>query len=255
MFFVLSKTLNYLGMPLVLICIAFLTAGVIRNARWKKRMFWTALGMLLFFSNGFIANLVMHAWELQATPYSQMRKYKLAIVLTGSTIPGLSPTDRVYFGRGADRVTHTVQLYKLGLVEKIFVSGGSGRLLPIGERESEEYKKAMITMGVPSDVIMTESETRNTHESAVEVKKVIDPLGYRSEDCLLVTSAFHMRRSLACYRKVGLNLDYFTTDFYSEPPKFHVDSLIVPKVDAIEIWTKLIREWMGFVAYKVAGYV
>lgn len=197
----------------------------------------------------------MHTWELPATPYNEMRKYKLGIVLTGSTIPGLVPNDRVYFGRGADRVIHTVQLYKLGLIEKIFISGGSGRLVQIGEHESEEYKKAMLIMGVPADVIMTESETRNTHESAIKVKELITPLGYRSEDCILITSAFHMRRSLACYRKVGLTPDFFTTDFYSEPSKFHVDSLIVPKVDAIDIWTKLVREWVGFIAYKIAGYI
>jgi uncharacterized SAM-binding protein YcdF (DUF218 family) len=254
MFFVLSKTLNYFSTPVFLVC-ASLMFSVIVKSKLKRIFFWTGFGLLLFFSNGFIANFVMHTWELSTTPYNQMQKYKLAIVLTGSTIPGLSPSDRVYFGRGADRVTHTVQLYKLGLVEKIFVSGGSGRLQPIGEREAEEYKKAMIIMGVPSEVIITESETRNTHESAVEVKKIIDRLGYRSEDCLLVTSAFYMRRSLACYRKVGLNPDYFTTDFYSEPPKFHLDSLLVPKVEAMDIWTKLIREWVGMIAYKFAGYI
>jgi len=254
MFFVLSKTLNYFTTPVFLVCVSLLLSGILKS-KLKKVFFWVGFGLLLFFSNGFVANLVMHAWELKATPYNQMRKHKLAIVLTGSTIPGLAPADRVYFGRGADRVTHTVQLYELGLVEKILISGGSGRLLPIGEHEAEEYKKAMVTMGIPSEVIMTESETRNTHESAVEVKKIIDGLDYRSEDCLLVTSAFHMRRSLACYRKVGLNLDYFTTDFYSEPPKFHVDSLLVPKVEAIDIWTKLSREWVGMIAYKFAGYI
>src|SRR3546814_10230096 len=69
-------------------------------------------------------------------------------------------------------------------------------------------------MGVPDSVILVENKTRNTHESAAKVKNMLQDLGYTSHDCLLITSAFHMRRSLACYRKVGLTLDPFTTDFY-----------------------------------------
>lgn len=255
MFFILSKTLSYVTMPLSLVCISLLLSVLLRQSTWKKRFFWIGFGLLFFFSNEFIANAVMHAWELPATPYAKMKKYKLGIVLTGATIPLLSPDDRVYFGRGADRVTHTVQLYKLGLIEKILISGGSGRLMDIGERESLQFKDAMVMMGIPADDIITESETRNTHESAVKVKEIITPLGYRSEDCLLITSAFHMRRSLACYRKVGLNVDYFTTDFYSRPPQFVFDAVIIPQVVGIDTWTKVIREWMGIAAYKIAGYI
>lgn len=242
-------------MPLFLVCLCLLVSVLLKNTRWKKRFFWTGFGMLFFFSNGFLANTVMHAWELRAKPYAEMRKYKLGIVLTGATISALKPDDRVYFGRGADRVTHTVQLYKLGLIEKILISGGSGRLVDTGERESLQFKDAMLLMGVPGDVIITESETRNTHESAVKVKEIIASLGYKSEDCLLITSAFHMRRSLACYRKAGLHVDYFTTDFYSRPPQYYIDEFIIPKVEALEAWSKMEREWVGFIAYKIAGYV
>ena len=254
MFFVLSKTLNYLTMPLSLICLCFLVSVLLRNKRWKKIFFWAGFVTLFFFSNGFISNAVMHAWEIKATPYSEMKKHKLGIVLTGATRPLPTPNDRVYFGRGADRVTHTVQLYKLGLIEKILISGGSGRLVDIGEKESLEFRDAMLLMGVSPADILTESETRNTHESAVKVKEMIRALGYKSKDCLLITSAFHMRRSLACYQKAGLAVDHFTTDFYSSP-SFRWEGLFIPNVEALDTWTKVIREWVGFVAYKLAGYI
>ncbi len=54
-----------------------------------------------------------------------MKPHDLGIVLTGATIPNRLPNDRIYFARGADRVTHTVQLYKLGLLKKILISGGN----------------------------------------------------------------------------------------------------------------------------------
>lgn len=254
MFFFLSKTLNYLAMPAVIICICFLTSVLVRG-KWKKGFFWAGFILLFFFSNGFIANEVMRAWEVDAVPYNGMKTHKLGIVLTGATIAGLEPDDRVYFQRGADRVIHTVQLYKRGIIEKILVSGGSGRLIDSGEREAIEFKSAMMLMGVPEQDIIVESETRNTYESAAIVSIMLQELDYTQDDCLLITSAFHMRRSLACYRKVGLELKPFTTDFYSHPQIYYFDSFVIPKIEALMIWHKLTKEWAGFVAYKIAGYV
>ena len=64
-----------------------------------------------------------------------------------------------------------------------------------------------------------------------------------------------MRRSLACYRKAGLNIEPFSTDFYSHPRYFYPDGLLIPKIEAMINWHKLMKEWVGFVAYKLAGYI
>jgi uncharacterized SAM-binding protein YcdF (DUF218 family) len=255
MFFFLSKTVSYLFMPLTIVCLLLLGGVLIRNIKWKKKLFWAGFILLFFFSNDFIANEIMRVWEIKARPFSTMTKHKLGIVLTGSTIPFLKPDDRVYFQRGADRVTHTVQLYKLGLLEKIIISGGSGRLNGEDEPEADKFKKAMLLMGVPDSVILIENETRNTAESAIEVKKMLAHEKYKSSECLLVTSAFHMRRSLACYKKVGLEIEPFSTDFYAHSRGYAFDILFIPKVEAIVIWHKLVKEWIGFAAYKFAGYI
>jgi uncharacterized SAM-binding protein YcdF (DUF218 family) len=175
-------------------------------------------------------------------------------VLTGTTL-SLKPNDRVYFQRGADRVVHTVQLFKLGHIENILISGGTGRLIADDEPEADQFKKAMILMGVPEENIIIENETRNTYESAVQVKKMLQDSSFNNSDLLLITSAFHMRRSLACYKKAGLQPEPFSTDFYSHENVYYFDALFVPKVDALFTWHKLIREWVGFIAYKMAGYV
>jgi uncharacterized SAM-binding protein YcdF (DUF218 family) len=254
MFFILSKTVSYLVMPVTLICIILLASALIKNSKWKRRLFWVGLGMLLLFSNEFVANEIMRAWEIKTIAYADLKPHDLGIVLTGSTIPFLEPNDRVYFQRGADRVTHTVQLYKMGLIKKVLISGGSGRILTEDEPEANKFKKAMIMMGVDSANIMIENETRNTYESAVAVKPMLDKLHYREENCLLITSAFHMRRSLACYRKAGVELKPFTTDFYAHPRTFTLDALIIPELEAIVLWQKLIKEWVGLATYKVLGY-
>ncbi len=239
---------------MVLVPVFFFLSTFLKNPKWRKRTFWIAFGMLLFFSNDFIANEAMMAWELEATPINKMtRKYELGIVLTGVTSGHREPADRVYFQKGADRLFHTVQLYKAGIVRKLLISGGSGRLVSIQKPEADELKKAALLMGVPEEDIIIENQSRNTAESAQEIKNILGPT--KASDCLLITSAFHMRRSRACFVKAGIPMDTFTTDFYSHTRNFYPDSLIVPSIEALILWQKLIKEWVGMAAYKAAGYI
>lgn len=255
MFFILSKTLSYLTMITVWLAVLLLLYLFLKKPQWKKRCLWAFVAMFFFFSNEFIANEAMQAWELPATPFNQIgRKYAVGIVLTGVTIGPHDPHDRVYFSRGADRVTHAVQLYKLGYIRHVLISGGTGRIVAPEEREADELKKAFLLMGVPEQDLSIENISRNTYESAVEVKKML-PDSVKAGDCLLITSAFHMRRSRACYEKAGMGMDTFTTDFYSHRRVFYLDGLIIPSLEAIILWQKLIKEWVGFAAYKLAGYV
>jgi uncharacterized SAM-binding protein YcdF (DUF218 family) len=133
------------------------------------------------------------------------------------------------------------------------ISGGSGRIVTTGRREADDVFKAMILMGVPPEDLIVENQSRNTYESALNVKKLLkDSLDKKS---LLITSAFHMRRSRACFNKAELSVDVFSTDFYTHPRYFTPDTLFVPQVDAITIWQKLFKEWTGMIAYKLAGYI
>lgn len=253
MFFTLSKILGYLASPLVWVCLLFFLAAFSKKKRWRKRLFWTALTMLLFFSNEFIANEVMRAWEVPATPFHEIDKtYAYGILLTGVTSTDTQPDDRVYFHRGADRVVHTVELYKRGIISSVLITGGSARLVTTGRREADDIFKALKLMGVDSTDMIIENESRNTFESAVKVKQMI---GQEQGKLLLITSAYHMRRSKACFAKAELQVDAFSTDFYTHPRVFTPDTLFIPKIDAMQSWQRLIKEWVGIVAYKVAGYL
>lgn len=255
MFFFLSKTLNFFTMPLVIICILLLLSLFLRSQLWRTWLARTGIILLLFCANDFIANEFLLAWEIPATPLADIKKqYTWGIILCGVVKSDTEPNDRVYFQRGADRVTHTVQLYKAGIIKKILVSGGVGRLFNVGEPEADVIARVLVMMGVPPGDILTENQSRNTHESAVELKKMLAD-SVKQEECLLITSAFHMRRSRACFAKVGLTLDTFSTDFLSHKRKFSIDGLLIPKVEAVVHWHVLMKEWVGFVAYTLAGYV
>lgn len=253
MFFVLSKILNFLTNPLVFV-FGFLIASVwLRNSRWKKRCFWIGLSLMLFFSNEFIANEAMSAWETDPVPYADIHKtYDYGIVLTGVTFNDRQPDDRVYFHHGADRVTHTIQLYKKGIIKKILISGGTGRLVTKARPEADELLNVMVMAGVPEENIVLENESRNTHESAVNVKNMIS---IDSGNYLLITSAFHMRRSESCFKKVGFKVDTFSADYHTHPRYFTLDAFLIPRADSISLWQRMFKEWAGIAAYWVVGYV
>lgn len=256
MFFYLSKVLNQFLSPLVIVCVLFLTALLVREGKWKRRSFLWGFVLLLFFSNAFIVNEAMRAWEIAPVSYSELTQKKVGITLTGTTLSYIQPADRVYFDRGADRVTHTVELYKLKLIDKILISGGSGAIGGADEPEADKFKRAMILMGVNEKDIVIENTTRNTHESAIAVKAILEKWGIAPEDCLLITSAYHMRRSLACYKKVGLDVQPFSTDIHSFPRhQYGLFTLIIPKSEALNSWNRLLKEWFGMAAYWIMGYV
>lgn len=255
MFFFLSKTLNYMTMPLVIVCGCFVLSLFLKAKNWKTRFFKIGLVSLLFFSNDFITNEVVQWWEVAPTPFVAIQKrYDYGILLTGIGKSEMEPGDRVYFSRGADRVTHTLQLYKLGLIKKILVSGGNGKLSAVNRQEADAIAEVLVLMGVVSSDILIENKSRNTHESAVEVIKLYRDT-IKPEQCLLITSAFHCRRSKACFEKQGWNVDIFSTDFLSHRRKFTPDVLIIPSVEALNHWHILVREWTGILAYKLMGYI
>ena len=255
MFFILSKTLNYLTMPIVLVVICLVLSAVLKNKTWKLRLFWLGLGMLLFFSNAFIANEVMRAWEIAPVPLKDLKKkYTTAIVLSGVVLGDTELSDRAFFARGADRIYHTTILYKKGYVKNIFVSGGTGRILDVGQREAMEMAEALRIMGIDSSDVSYEINSRNTHENATESVKALSGI-VNSEECVLVTSAYHMRRARACFHKEGFPLDVFSVDIYTHKRRFTPDQLAIPSVGAFKIWHILIREWVGYAAYWVVGYI
>ncbi|RIJ34430.1 YdcF family protein [Pontibacter oryzae] len=253
MFFILSKTLDFLLMPLVWVLILLFLAVFLRSLRWQRRSLLTALAMLLFFSNPFISNLAWRAWEAKPVPVKEVKQYDVAVLLTGVTVYHPDATDRVHTKKGADRVLHTLQLYRLGKVSKILITGGKGFMLDDMVPEALQLKRILLLAGVPDSDILTESRAVNTRENATFTAALLEqhPEWQR---ILLVTSAFHMRRAKGCFEQVGVTFETYPTDFYASEPVYTLDETIMPSTVAFENWHHLIHEIAGFVVYKLLGY-
>jgi uncharacterized SAM-binding protein YcdF (DUF218 family) len=255
MFFVLSKTVSYLLQPLPIVFILGIFAWLFRKNKWGKRLGITSIALLLFFSNEFISNEAMGLYEATITPLSAINKqYEYGIVLTGVTATNRELNDRVYVNSSPDRVNHSILLYKKKIIKKILISGGSGKLLEPEYSEARQLVSLYTLMGVDSADLLIEGESRNTYESAVAVRKMLEGKT-NPESCLLITSGYHMPRSKACFKKQNWNCDSFSTDIRFHSREFTPDVLFVPKPDAIGVWNALFKEWIGFVAYWISGYV
>jgi uncharacterized SAM-binding protein YcdF (DUF218 family) len=253
MFFIFSKVLDFLISPLVWVVFFLLMA--LRNKDGNRKWLVAATVLLLITTNPFLSNQAVALWEIPAYPYTQIDKpYEVGVLLGGGINMYDEELKRPMYSQSVDRILQTISLYKEGKIKKILVSGGSGLVLNQGFSESDVTKKIFMDAGIPESDIIIENKSRNTHENAVETSRLLKELGIQSAP-LLITSAFHMRRSLACFSKAGLKVIPYPTDIKSGSSTLTPDKLIIPDPSCISGWRMLFKEWVGLIAYKMKGYV
>ncbi|UZD24088.1 YdcF family protein [Algoriphagus halophytocola] len=255
MFFYLSQFLSFLAMPLTIISLIWVFGLLYIKRKWGKKCLWIGLMLLWFFSNQFISNQAMLAWEPDFKEFSEIKNYEIGIVLTGVTNLSKTAYDRTFFNKGADRITHALQLYRMGKIKKILITGGQG-LNPVNpQSEAELLQRFLLMAGLPAEDIMIEDQSKNTAQNAAFTKEFFAKKGIdTNQEFLLITSAFHMYRAKGCFDKVGLKTQTFPTDYYSHDTTYDLPSLLYPNPTSIENWHKLFKEWIGIIVYKLVGY-
>lgn len=251
MFFILSKILDFLISPTIVLLILSVAALVLRNPATRKRLLFIITGLLLFFTNPFLINQLYKFWE--STGRTETHKtYEAGIILSGfmnkdDTYNSLS------FGNATDRLTEGLILYKKGIIKKIIISGGSGSLVD-DTRESALAKKFLVKYcAVPDSAVLIDTISRNTYENAVESKKLVESTGLKS--LIMITSAWHMRRAEACFKKVGLDVDIHPIDGIYRAQKYSPSNTIIPDTENITRWEILLHEIAGIIVYKLKGYI
>ena len=178
----------------------------------------------------------------------------------GIVLGGISSYDnhlqRVIFQRSADRLIQAVELYKKGIIKKIMFTGGSGSLLHPEKKEGNYIRNYLLAFNIPEKDFLIESASKNTRENALFSKKLLEQHPLIKGKVLLITSAFHMRRSIGCFKKAGFDAIYpYSTDFYAPSERiWDVDDLLVPNIYTVGSWSNLIHEVIGFITYKMIGY-
>ncbi|RIV27126.1 YdcF family protein [Fibrisoma montanum] len=265
MFYFLSKTLNYLLTPAGWLFMALVVALLTRNPVRRRRAIWVGLSTFWLFGNSFLINELALLWEYEPVSVAAVREANqtgglpIAVVLTGGmmNVTEQPEVGRPLLGREADRAQQAFYLYKTGVVQKIVISGGQGRLpfqqVDVND-EGEMTAEFLRMVGVRPEDILLEGKSRNTRENALFSAQLLKER-FNTNRCILVTSASHMRRSVACFQKAGVQVIPFPANFLSGYRSFVPGELLLPHEQAFADSFYLLREIVGLVVYAVVGYV
>ncbi len=175
-----------------------------------------------------------------------------AIVLLGGSF---DPAAEVWIypelNDAADRVWHAARLYHAGKAPLIIVSAGSTWAAPGVQSPAPATRLLLTALGVPESAIILEANSRSTRENATHTATVAAANGI--EEVLLVTSAWHMRRAAAAFRRVGFDVTPAPADYARLRATTRIPSFL-PLATALQRSSRVWREYLGLLVYRLRGW-
>lgn len=258
MFYEISKFLNFFLSPITWIFLLLLVRIFLKDRRKvKSACLWLSGIIFLFFTNELLIDYIRSemAGEYRKSSAQKEGGYHAAIVMGGFGSMNRETGQLLYGADRGDRLWEAVRLYKNGIVKYILITGdASSSLWADGSSTAELFLIYMEQMGVPRKVFLLEQNARNTRENAVYAVDMLSKRNIACNDCLLITSATHMKRSLGCFARVGVYPDYFSVNIYNSPPVITHRSFYPSWVAAVK-WQEILNEWIGICVYRIKGYI
>lgn len=224
--------------------------------RRGKAAFWVTAGMLYLWAAAtpVVALYLVSSLEEQypVVKVEDLPEAEVAIVLGGVSVPSQSLNPYADLKAGSDRILHAARLFKAGKVGRILVSSGRAVSQADPGSEAEVIAGFLNEFGIDSTKIVLESASRNTHENAVNSLAVMQENEISS--ALLVTSALHMPRAAAVFRRAGVNFTPASIDTLSSSLARGSIFAFLPTSKALDISTQSIKEWIGLLVYRLRGW-
>ncbi len=263
MFLFLSKILPLFVYPLGLACVLMVVALGLgwRRSRWRWVPVLGALLVLLIASNPWVSGVLARSLEWRYLPDGELPEAEAIVLLGGATRPADPPRPMVDVTEAGDRVFYAAKLYKDGKAPLIIATGGRIGWMGGSTPEAMDMAQLLEFMGVPSEDIILEPEALNTYQNAVNTRQILEERGINK--VLLVTTASHTPRSLAIFQRQQIEAIPAPTDFSqaqrdspsrNESPQSVLYGLL-PDLEALNITTKTIKEYIGIVVYRLRGWL
>ena len=170
-------------------------------------------------------------------------------------LSGAEDTERSYLwkqvelGSAAERDFSFLTLARKYPNAKLVFTGGTGSLM------NQEYKAADVAkilfeqQGIDSTKITFERESRNTYENVIYSKNIVNPI--KNENWILITTAWHMPRSVGIFCKTGWPVTPYPVDHQTKKGKiFRVNYDLLNNLSLLKT---SIKEWVGLLAYYLTG--
>jgi uncharacterized SAM-binding protein YcdF (DUF218 family) len=224
MTFIITKTIQSLLVPpaslLIIMAAGFL---IIRSCpRFGKLLIAAGLILLYLLSISPVSDALLKPLETSVPPLKDERVRADAIVVLGGGVRDLSWLGQRTGPACASlaRLAKGIALYRASHIPLVLM-GGNGDTSRSATSDAEAMKNTALALGVPAKSVMTENKSRNTIESARALRQVI-----KGKHIVLVTSAYHMKRAAAMFKKNGFDVTPASTDYMSEQTSFSLYSSI-----------------------------
>jgi uncharacterized SAM-binding protein YcdF (DUF218 family) len=173
---------------------------------------------------------------------------KWIVVLGGGHVsdPRLPPNSQIV-GTALSRVVEGVRLYKAIPGSKLLLSGGGG-YDPIPE--AEVLARIAVLLGAKPQDILLEPDSRDTADEAEIIAKMIGRKKF-----ILVTSAAHMPRAMALFKKCGLRPLPAPTDYLDRQAQGFSLGSFSPRAVSLEQVETAVHEYLGLAWAWLRGFI
>ncbi len=156
----------------------------------------------------------------------------------------------IELNQAGDRFVETVVLARENPAARILVSGGDGSFSGEYQGDAAVARDFFGRFGIDTGRLIEEGTSRTTSENAANTATILAREGL--DDCLLVTSAFHMPRAVGLFRKMGVTVRPWPTDYRTTGKARLGFDFTQPSLNA-QLATTAAREWVGLLAYYLSG--
>lgn len=254
MFFILSKIFWLFFSPDFLLVTLFVCGLVLFRLKARKtavflhRSVAVCLILITFLPVG---KWLLFPLEIRFLPPEKLPgEIDGIVVLAGAEHLSLTQYwQQVEVGDAVERSLAFLQLArKYPAARKVF-SGGSGNLNQAGLKSTDVARRLYKELGVDTRDIIFESGSRNTHENATQAKALVHP--EPGEKWLLITSAYHMPRSVSIFHKAGWPVIPYPVDQKTCPDGLR--SFYPNFIGNLQELNSALREWIGLLVYYFTG--
>jgi uncharacterized SAM-binding protein YcdF (DUF218 family) len=199
-----------------------------------------------------LGNILLYPLEQRFPPWDAAQGPPDGIIVLGGAIDAdLSVAHGVPVTRSAaDRMIAAAALARRYPDARIVFTGGSANLISNDAKEADYASEIFASLGISTARMTMERLSRNTQENAEFTKTLVGPKA--GERWLLVTSAFHMPRSIGIFRKAGFAVEPYPVD-WRVGGRADLFSFTNLAGDGLGRTDTALREWMGLIAYRVTG--
>ena len=251
MFYLFSKLFTFLLMPLGILIMLISSMIISKNRTKSRKLGFLTLLLTYLLSCPASSYMLAKYWETPTKNISTIENHDIGILLTGGLLQENAKFPNNYhLGSSGDRLWQTLHLFKMKKINAVIITGGDISIFNKKKAKEIDYAYQFLLLnGIPKDKITLESKARNTHENA----KYSTVLIQKDKSVLLITSAYHTKRALACFRKEGLVLTSYSTNPLSIYNQLGIIDFI-PSAYAFKNTELFFKEIIGFAIYKIMGY-